>query len=520
MLRQLIKYNSLNKSEKAFIKNFEADLSIKKYSGTDKVLACVAFDYDLVIYYRNLLLCMSQHFNLDPVLIDVTMPAQIEGRSFKGSLYNRLAYSSLHRKKLRRLIGVKNPVFSFLSNNQSYRKYLRKAEEYLKNLNDKVSLLEFESKGLVVGYLIIDSFLRFSPSATLEIGHPFLKHVIASAFHIHDQVENYLTSNIVKTLFVPYGTYIHYGIIVRECLRREIPVFSFDTFWNGLGNKVKSDYPMQRPRYFKYSETFANLDNKDENCKLAESYLNRRFTGKVDNAISYMKTPAFGKASKQKLFHTEKPKALVMLHCFFDSPHIYRNMLFCDFYDWIVTVLSSAGQSTCQFYVKPHPNGVSGNTIVIERLKERFPDIVFLPPSTSNTAIIEEGVDCVFTVYGTVAHEFTWFGIPVINAGDNPHINYDFSITPSDRGQLKELILNPPLKPLDNLESIRQQICEFYYMHNIYQNPEALPNETFNLTQCPYHRDDSRRLLWYMDNKKPNSETLEILKNYFSKYLK
>ena len=68
--------------------------------------------------------------------------------------------------------------------------------------------------------------------------------------------------------------------------------------------------------------------------------------------------------------------------------------------------------------------------------------IKLLPNNLSNKQIVNEGIDVVLTVYGTVASEFPYFFVPVINASPNPHTGYNFSISLKILKQYKKLILN------------------------------------------------------------------------------
>ena len=70
-----------------------------------------------------------------------------------------------------------------------------------------------------------------------------------------------------------------------------------------------------------------------------------------------------------------------------------------------------------------------------------------------------------FTVHGTVGHEFAYMGVPVVNAGDNLHIAFDFNINPETVEEYTRCIANAAHldHPVD-----RQQVEEFYYMHNFY----------------------------------------------------
>ena len=52
------------------------------------------------------------------------------------------------------------------------------------------------------------------------------------------------------------------------------------------------------------------------------------------------------------------------------------------------------------------------------------------------------GIDAVLTVYGSIAHEYPLFNIPVLNAGTNPHMGYKFSITPKSKLDYENFIDN------------------------------------------------------------------------------
>src|SRR5438270_7181453 len=67
------------------------------------------------------------------------------------------------------------------------------------------------------------------------------------------------------------------------------------------------------------------------------------------------------------------------------------------------------------------------NAEVLVELRARFPKITFLPATVSNLQLVSEGITAMFTGYGTVGHEFAYMGIPVVNAADNPHVNYGFN---------------------------------------------------------------------------------------------
>ena len=123
-----------------------------------------------------------------------------------------------------------------------------------------------------------------------------------------------------------------------------------------------------------------------------------------------------------------------------DSVHVNGKNFFSDFYLWISYLgkLSNEKYDKYEFYIKNHP--YFGNKYeryqkytdeIVDELIKKFPNIKKIHNNTSHHQIISEGIDFVLTVYGSVAIEYAYLGIPVINASkNNPHINYNFNINP------------------------------------------------------------------------------------------
>ena len=61
----------------------------------------------------------------------------------------------------------------------------------------------------------------------------------------------------------------------------------------------------------------------------------------------------------------------------------------------------------------------------------------------SHHQLIDEGIDFVLTVYGTVASELPIHGIKVINASvNNPHFYYNYCINPRSLKEYERILLN------------------------------------------------------------------------------
>jgi hypothetical protein len=338
---------------------------------------------------------------------------------------------------------------------------------FFQGLETKEELLQFELEGVLLGDLVYDNYLRFKPAPTVDLRDPYLLDLLKACFDIFHNSRKYFEENQVKAVVTSYASYIKHGVLVRAALKYNVAIYSVFSSRTYFIRKIHKSYPFHLRDYFLYHESFKKCLTSAEKLEIARQALEGRFRGELDSAVGYMRKSSYHQDNIQKSVFEEKkgPRAVVFLHCFFDSPHIYRNMLFPDFVEWIEYTLKVASETDFDFYVKPHPNGIHGNDEIVSRLKEKYSKIHFLSSKISNKQIIKEGIDAAFTVYGTLAHEFAYFGVPVINAGDNPHINYSFCFHPSSIQEYTQY-----LKNFDSLklpENTREQILEFYYMHNI-----------------------------------------------------
>jgi len=158
-----------------------------------------------------------------------------------------------------------------------------------------------------------------------------------------------------------------------------------------------------------------------------------------------------------------------MLHDFCDAPHVYGKFLFPDFVEWMDYLLDRAAHTDFEWIIKPHPNLqdqsraqlVKTNNSVVEDLKRRYPHVTFIDPQYSNHHLIEDGVKALFTVRGSAGHELAYLGIPVVNAGPNPHMRYGFNFHAQNLAEYDEYIANA-----DRLKvgGSKGEIEEFYYM--------------------------------------------------------
>ena len=124
-------------------------------------------------------------------------------------------------------------------------------------------------------------------------------------------------------------------------------------------------------------------------------------------------------------------------------------MIFEDFFLQVKFFLDIAKTRTeIDWFYKPHPNEITSDINIHKDILKDYENVTYLDKDTSHKNIIKMKPACVITNHGTVAHEYAFFKIPVINTGDNPHINYEFCKHLKSKKEI--------LKCLDNLNSLKK----------------------------------------------------------------
>lgn len=338
-------------------------------------------------------------------------------------------------------------------------------------LQCKNDILDLKIDEIPVGTLVYDTYLRRYKKETISMRSWALLWVLIEAHFIARRTTDYFNRFDVVTLIPGDVAYIYSGIVARAAILRGIPTYSVVEIPRRLQVMDSSFY--RRAPFWRYRDQFAilTIEEKSQAKRLGAELIAARLSGEVDRNMSYMRQSAYTtpNASKKFLKNTSSKKALILLHDFFDSPHVYRNMLFADFWEWITFTLKCASFTNYEWYVKPHPNALPGNQNLVNQLKQMFPSVHFLDPTASNRQLVDEGINVVFSVYGSCGHEFPYFGVPVVMAGDNPHVAYDFNWHPKTVEEYQRLIEEAVHLPChENYE----ELCEFYFMHYLYYKTE------------------------------------------------
>lgn len=395
-----------------------------------------------------------------------------EAKSFWVFTKSRLVMNTLYSHKWIRLyksfcdsVGYSSTSFQPLNDLVD----LYRAWACWHKLDTKKALIDLVIDGVIVGDLINDSFLRFKPAPTVNMKDIYLWISIWQAYRDVRRAKKYFARVRPKIYLTSYTTYIQHGVAVRVALQTGVRVFSFSNYQEfakelAIGDWVHTKNPDN------YASEFAKFDNQEEKLALAEAALSARMAGYVDNATAYMKKSAYSESSMDVIPDVDGA-LVIFLHDFFDSPHVYREMVFPDFWEWVCFTIETLKNANIRFFVKPHPNQINLSEGVLKELILRYPDIHIISPRISNKQLAQAGVACAVTVFGTVAHEMAFLGVPTVACARHPHISFNFCYTAKTRETYAEYLQSAVVFKDDKL-GLRKQALQFYYMHNLYLFPD------------------------------------------------
>jgi hypothetical protein len=391
---------------------------------------------------------------------------------FRDNKWKRL-YSSYCDRVAFRCEGSSNIIFDLKALLQAYKIY--------KKIRTKKQLLELIIENVEVGDLIYDSYLRFKPAPTVDVNDYYLYIIIWQSLRSINISKKYFNKNKPNIFLTSYSTYIHHGIPVRVALQLGTKVYSFGNLQMPYKRLTKDDY-YHTENFSNYSADFEILTNKEENLKKAKIALEGKLNGKIDTSIAYMKRSAYQLSVKN--IPNIKGHTVIFLHDFYDSPHVYGSMVFPDFLEWINFTIETLEECEIPYLVKPHPNQILDSEKVVDMLKINYPNATFISPKVTNRQLVDNGMKAGISVYGTVAHELVYMGVPVILCGKNPHSSYNFCHTAHNKNEYRDLLKG--LACIKATKNNKQEVESFYYMHNLNSSEEMrdLMNRFVRLLGC------------------------------------
>jgi hypothetical protein len=315
--------------------------------------------------------------------------------------------------------------------------------------------------GILIGDLVIDTYLRLGPTASIALRDRYLLAVIRQAVKDVDLAFRYFRRSRPSLYLCIYTTYLSHGVPARVALACGVRVISFGNLQE-FGTEISAARPQHTKDSSRYSTNFAALPDRAAKSARAAQAMKSRLSGQIDPATAYMKKSAYAVTNGK--VPNVRGATIVFLHDFYDSAHVYSWLLFHDFWEWTCFTIETLQAAGRDFWIKPHPNQGAESNSEVARLKSRYPNVKFLSSDITNLQLADAGMACAVTIYGSVAPEVAFLGVPSISAGDSPHASFDAFCLGRTRDTYAALLLNPPLIDVARLKA---QAVAFYHMHNL-----------------------------------------------------
>lgn len=467
-------------------------------SGRIVVTMQVAYDRFYAMLFHALAQAMREERPLDLRLVTIASSgAQGYGpiaRCKRGVLAARLrdtgwipAYRCGDASVGLHMVGTV-PLFAALRE----RARVRELQSQLADRSEQPSL---EIEGIEVADLIIDSFLRLRPAARFDPEDSLVTELVAAALRQIRRARDWFDRVRPRLYLTSYTSYLAHGIPARIAVASGVRVWSFGHLGR-MGEQVTREHPFHTRDTSDYARRFAQIPDSEACLAQARAGLEARLSGGVDAATSYMRRSAYAQGGTTGALPAGlRGAAIVFMHDFCDSPHIYADLVFPDFWRWLEVTIETLDRAGIPCFLKPHPNQIADSERALAQFLATHPTVRCLPGSVSNLDLAQAGIACGVTVYGTVAHELAYLGVPTIACARHPHHAFGFCRTARSVDEYRAMLRDARRAPMP-VEAMRREALVFYYMHNLEgsENERALRDAFVDLWRAsnmpPY--SDSR----------------------------
>jgi hypothetical protein len=495
------KFKSFARENRVIVSNPQGIVLVENRNWADGSLALLAF-----------LPAALLHHNATPIVYEMTNLRHIFSikRIIRLRVKQKFSVLNCIAKSKYMLVGAIPKVLSV-------------HEEIINKItSEHVTKREFESfcyRELLLGDLIYDHYLRKTGKLTLDFKDPTLKLMISIFLQHVDYFMEYFEIHFVKAVIISHPVY-HYGIPARIASTKGIPAYLVEV------KRVTRIYDSNK---FPYSSDWENLrsdfkgltgSQRIRGLKIGEVRLKARISGyKGDLGGDQKWISEFGNSWK---FNPSSMKygssVLVALHDFIDACHRYGPGFYPDFYEWLIDIAEMSKESNLNWLIKPHPWALRDVDRELEMLVKSYPHLKLVPSSFDNRKLVESGLKYCLTVHGHIAHELPLAGIVVVNASkNNPHREFDFSISPQNLEQFREMITN--LNSIEH-QPHKESLYEFYFMHYIFNLISwCIPNYSKFIEEMKTRREfNSEKLFcWYFQTE--NKYNLKCIRQAVDNYL-
>ena len=396
--------------------------------------------------------------------------------SKKFSLFNHSVYKSFGSSEC-----FKPNVKEKNINNS--REFIKKK---FKKINKKEQVILLKYKNILIGDILYDTFLKSKNLPTINLDSATFKIHCEEFISLCDYWIDYFKIYNIKAVITSHSVY-SYAIPIRVAIEKNIKAFGCTS--RHIYKLDKNQFRMHANTK-EYKKIFKSLKPELQRwgVETSKKILTKRISGNTDTSSGFfgnVKVSPFNKKKfDSKINKNKKIKILILPHDFYDAVHIYGNSLFADFYEWL-DFLGKFSKKNKQYdwYIKLRGDykgkyKISHNKTanIIYDFMKKYPNLKILPNNFSLHQIKKDKIDFVLTVHGTAALEFALIDGPtVINASqNNPHAEYNFSITPKNLKQYKKILNNLQKLKMTKNKIDKKEIYQYYFMRHIYNDKNWL----------------------------------------------
>ncbi|MBI4021881.1 MAG: class I SAM-dependent methyltransferase [Candidatus Andersenbacteria bacterium] len=389
--------------------------------------------------------------------------------------------------------------------------------EQIMPLADKRALFDLTVRGVWVGIDVYESYLK-GGRPTVDLSDLLIEQLLRAALSQLIFWQDYFNKHTVAAVIVGHDCYVYPNVVCKVAYQRGVPVYL-----PNVRSVTRTSRPFESWGFMRdYRRLFGALPvaEQQRGRAWAKRQLERRMAGEVGVDMPYARVSAWEAPNQARrvLRASDRLKVLICSHCFYDNPHGFGGMLFVDFFEWLSYLRDVALRTDYDWYLKVHPDPLPGTEETVRGILGADSPITVLPHTVSHRQLAADGLNVVLTAYGTVGHEYPALGVPVVNAGYNPRVAYDFNVHPPSREEYEQILLN--LKNLRvNIDP--DQLYEFYFMHHRYILADDLvmdSYERFTEAVTPAAQLDSRAYDWWLDRQtdEQRAKTIDRLKSWLA----
>ncbi len=372
--------------------------------------------------------------------------------------------------------------FFLISNNKDIiHKSNLKYQEIINLIKSKNDLLNLSIDDIHIGDLIYDTYLKRFEKPTVDINDQNFLNLLKISLQNFYFWKNFFTENKVCCFVISDTTYIS-SIVIRIAAEKNIKIFQCN--WDNI-HKIDYSNLYAYAKYKFYKKDFEKLTDNQKKIALKKAEVSIKKNIMTDDDINsnvfFSNSLGISKTTFHKNFTTQnvlekntKKKILIANHCFLDAPHVYgyEGNIFCDHYEWLNYLYKLSKKTNYDWYIKNHPSSLPKSSHILNHFLKDKPEFKLIGPNVSHAQLINEGINCILTVHGTIGWEYAYNKIPVINASvNNPHSSYNFNLHAKSLEEYKEMILNFEKYEI-NYD--KKNIYEFYFMNNLYSKSTVI----------------------------------------------